>query len=543
MKATIEINESATCLRCEYPLRGLSEPVCPECGFHFDPTDPRTYEVERRGIFGRHWHAAPPLWHLLAVAVVLPAVYLASTPGESRSLAQSGYAIAAFGKWLLLLASIDYLSRLISAISLRIRMRDLTPYKRTSRWRWLVLPAALALWFSIRLDPWPLRARFYFSQDDFERTAAGLMAGSKPSAGPHWLGLYPIGRVEEVLDGASPSYYFVTGGMSGHAGFVYRPYCCAGGRHWLVFDDDARIDVGRICDRSETGGREASVVRPVSGLGGFEGEDAFGDWKLTVADSQPGVSGNLLDWTFTPNRRVQSPHLAVANLGDWGAVDRMTYDVDGSIAKLYVELTITHGKLKNLIGRLRHLESGRQVTLFDFRHLLGRRLMDIEGASEVPEVGGTIRIALDDRASYPVEFLVLPVMGLPSQMTFRPTEPLGRFNGEPLRGTWELTVVDREEEHQVQINEWSIYPIVVTEPVGAPIPDGGPVAISSVLRCETHATISTLEIGMHILHANLSHLTITLEHADTGTKVELLRDANSGVKRRDELARYWYVRR
>ena len=35
--------ETACCLKCHYLLRGLVEPVCPECGRPFDPADPTTF--------------------------------------------------------------------------------------------------------------------------------------------------------------------------------------------------------------------------------------------------------------------------------------------------------------------------------------------------------------------------------------------------------------------------------------------------------------------------------------------------------------------
>lgn len=38
-----ELPDTACCRKCGYLLRGLPEPVCPECGRVFDPTDPGTY--------------------------------------------------------------------------------------------------------------------------------------------------------------------------------------------------------------------------------------------------------------------------------------------------------------------------------------------------------------------------------------------------------------------------------------------------------------------------------------------------------------------
>ena len=58
------------CKRCDYPLHSLSQTLCPECGWPFDPDNPRTYQ--RRP------------WHRLArrccrvVAILLAAVLLSA---------------------------------------------------------------------------------------------------------------------------------------------------------------------------------------------------------------------------------------------------------------------------------------------------------------------------------------------------------------------------------------------------------------------------------------------------------------------------------
>jgi hypothetical protein len=40
---TGELPETACCRKCGYLLRGLPEPICPECGRPFDPVDRQTY--------------------------------------------------------------------------------------------------------------------------------------------------------------------------------------------------------------------------------------------------------------------------------------------------------------------------------------------------------------------------------------------------------------------------------------------------------------------------------------------------------------------
>jgi rRNA maturation protein Nop10 len=47
--------EHARCLGCGYMLRGLPEPVCPECGRSFDPADPTTYDPNPPGSRRRRW--------------------------------------------------------------------------------------------------------------------------------------------------------------------------------------------------------------------------------------------------------------------------------------------------------------------------------------------------------------------------------------------------------------------------------------------------------------------------------------------------------
>jgi hypothetical protein len=77
-----EILENAHCLGCNYPLRGLPESVCPECGRAFDPDDTSTY---RHGPWRPRWRrrtGPPKAWHLWGLTmVVLLALVDLSLPG------------------------------------------------------------------------------------------------------------------------------------------------------------------------------------------------------------------------------------------------------------------------------------------------------------------------------------------------------------------------------------------------------------------------------------------------------------------------------
>lgn len=48
MQSLRNLPDAARCRRCQYPLRGLTEPRCPECGREFDPENPKTYHVRPR---------------------------------------------------------------------------------------------------------------------------------------------------------------------------------------------------------------------------------------------------------------------------------------------------------------------------------------------------------------------------------------------------------------------------------------------------------------------------------------------------------------
>ena len=55
MPENATISPEARCLGCGYLLRGLPEPVCPECGRRFDPLDASTFDAKPRARRRRSW--------------------------------------------------------------------------------------------------------------------------------------------------------------------------------------------------------------------------------------------------------------------------------------------------------------------------------------------------------------------------------------------------------------------------------------------------------------------------------------------------------
>jgi len=65
----IGMPDGSYCVKCRYCLAGLAEPRCPECGWEFDPGNPRTFGDSAR---------VPPRWPwvLAWVAIAYPALPL-----------------------------------------------------------------------------------------------------------------------------------------------------------------------------------------------------------------------------------------------------------------------------------------------------------------------------------------------------------------------------------------------------------------------------------------------------------------------------------
>jgi len=67
------------CLDCNYPLRGLAEPRCPECGRAFDPADAHTFNPGRPMPRWTRWWLKPAGRGML-IGAALAALLLATVP-------------------------------------------------------------------------------------------------------------------------------------------------------------------------------------------------------------------------------------------------------------------------------------------------------------------------------------------------------------------------------------------------------------------------------------------------------------------------------
>lgn len=73
--SSLPIPEGARCLGCDYQLRGLQVPRCPECGRTFDPNSPRSMNLGRRlPVWAKRYlapHGREMLWPALAATLLI----------------------------------------------------------------------------------------------------------------------------------------------------------------------------------------------------------------------------------------------------------------------------------------------------------------------------------------------------------------------------------------------------------------------------------------------------------------------------------------
>ena len=218
------VPDSATCLQCGYSLRGLPEPVCPECGRAFFPGDPRTYRVGRQGPRWPRIAKAPPVWPVLPLAAVTVLyTYWSSKPfGVGVALSFGGclaipVVLGGFGVLL-----VDHVGRISAILSDRRRASaDRCEPRKWHVLRWIPLPLCLAILLSVLFTAWPLKVRFHHSLPALEAAVARIEGGADPRNVRGRIGWFDVTSVHHYKSGA---LFFQTG-MWGFdsVGIVHRP--------------------------------------------------------------------------------------------------------------------------------------------------------------------------------------------------------------------------------------------------------------------------------------------------------------------------------
>ena len=217
-----------------------------------------------------------------------------------------------------------------------------------------------------------------------------------------------------------------------------------------------------------TGQIAVSSINAVSGSGNREFDIRFGamstlgTYTMVIGPNVLDTAGNSMNQdhdsrngevqdrytlTFTASdlRIYSSANVPIPIIDGANARSRLTINDNIQIADLNVVLNVTHtwdGDLKFFLRS----PSGTETTLVNFRGGSGNNFT---------------RTILDDEAAQSISAGTAPFTG-----SFRPEQPLSRFDGQSARGTWQLRVQDWYRGDQGLINGWSL----VVDPVEPNLP-------------------------------------------------------------------------
>lgn len=220
VETTVSMPDYARCLGCDYPLRGLSEPRCPECGRPFDPADPATVNLGRRiGRVGRF--LLKPIGRPTALLAALATAAAAFSTGRPDALSSASFIDVSYfarpGAWRdgTLIRTEDYLyagalwawAVVLAVWVLRSLLRVATGAVRwqrrplyPTRWgRQAFIALALGLMVALVLTGWPGR----LGRNWAGRELAASMPNVRPSTATSaqllpWFGPPPV-RPPDVL--------------------------------------------------------------------------------------------------------------------------------------------------------------------------------------------------------------------------------------------------------------------------------------------------------------------------------------------------------
>jgi len=187
-------NYQGLCLACDYPLRGLAENRCPECGRGFDPKDPKSVNPGKSlGWVGRRL-LRPPGWpmFLLIGLTALVSLWLFRMPGTyDGARERTAFAAALWTP----VAALWLLRGVVAAITRWARKQPMAGFAHAWK-RWGALPAAAAVTCLVVAANLPFRAALSISRPALDRFADETLAGPellKPA--DRWVGVFPIRHI------------------------------------------------------------------------------------------------------------------------------------------------------------------------------------------------------------------------------------------------------------------------------------------------------------------------------------------------------------
>ncbi|MEW6252996.1 MAG: hypothetical protein AB1716_20350, partial [Planctomycetota bacterium] len=182
--------EFALCRNCNYLLRGLPEPRCPECGQPFDPRDPATMNLGKRiSPRTRRWLLPFGRKHVVAVVGAAVLTLIACVPPGTYFLLL--FPLTFF--WVGVVAW--WLMRVLAGVIIALHYRQPPLWRYPHARRWLVTPLVFATMIALLSFEVPFRVGFWISRPALDRFALSVLDQAAASHPDRRVGLY---RAEDI---------------------------------------------------------------------------------------------------------------------------------------------------------------------------------------------------------------------------------------------------------------------------------------------------------------------------------------------------------
>jgi hypothetical protein len=237
------VSSAFFCRHCQYPLRGLTEHRCPECGQAFDPADATTMNVGRPlSKFARRCLNPTGYWFAgLSAANAAFILVATAAPGWYWGLVMLSLLIwLLIGGWWCLRVGLYILISIIYRQPL---------YWHKRQWlKWLVAPLVVVLTIGLVKVGAPWKTAFLLSRPAMEQLAMQARQQPNNPPQPNWVGLFPIDSVRVDAAGTLTFRIRGTGFLFEEHFFGHQPsgnWPEAGvnhrrilGSNWFTFQDD-----------------------------------------------------------------------------------------------------------------------------------------------------------------------------------------------------------------------------------------------------------------------------------------------------------------
>jgi hypothetical protein len=211
------IDTPGLCISCNYQLRGLVTPRCPECGREFDPNDPSTMNMGRKLSALDRFVLGPIRWPVISLTAGATGfvLWLSRLPGGRKTVPLA--AIGVLG----IVGLLWLVWPMMRAIVMKRTgwTRDQLTAGRKPRWvvGAVVVFTAIAVYLN-----WPMQMAFWVSRPAMTSLANRILQSPNFSHGDQWIGFYKVQDIRKASNGVKITVEENVPGRYS-SGFIYLP--------------------------------------------------------------------------------------------------------------------------------------------------------------------------------------------------------------------------------------------------------------------------------------------------------------------------------